>query len=495
MLVFALIPLVVDPWSLVRVEDPNYPGAETHSATGSVLLEPPPPGIAWTEEDVPVTDSFVAEEALAALAVHPWHDAGATGAGVKIAVFDLQWFSSLDLAEELGEFTSHDCFADPTCEQPIDFLRPRFRFEQGVHGIACSEIVRDIAPDAQLHLVRTQGRTTLENAIDWAVREDIDIISMSLSFLNSSFHDGRGPVSELAAKAAAGGVLLVTSSGNYADSHWGGPWVDGDNDGRLDFDGDNQLDVRLGAGPQTTLVQWDQRLNCGETDLDLRLVDDEGRILGVSEVRQLPGADRCQPYERVPSNVQEAQWGHLEVRLHRGTTVDLDVDLLSTRGRLRPAMAEGSIADPAASPLAFAVGAVRAEGYFANDIEAFSSWGSRTIGYPKPDIVGPNGVSTAAYGARGFFGTSASTPAVAAAIALIMSEDPTLSSWEAARILQQSAFGGQPIFSEQSPAFGAGKARLPSLGVARTGCVRGDRGALFLLFPLMGLARRRRRSG
>ncbi|MFT6820207.1 MAG: hypothetical protein ACJATT_004031, partial [Myxococcota bacterium] len=97
--------------------------------------------------------------------------------------------------------------------------------------------------------------------------------------------------------------------------------------------------------------------------------------------------------------------------------------------------------------------------------------------------------------ARGFFGTSASTPAVAAAIALIMSEDPTLSSWEAARILQQSAFGGQPIFSEQSPAFGAGKARLPSLGVARTGCVRGDRGALFLLFPLMGLARRRRRSG
>ena len=98
MLVLALIPLVVDPWSLVRVEDPNYPGAETHSATGSVLLEPPPPGIAWTEEDVPVTDSFVAEEALAALAVHPWHDGGFTGAGVKVAVFDLQWFSSLDLS-------------------------------------------------------------------------------------------------------------------------------------------------------------------------------------------------------------------------------------------------------------------------------------------------------------------------------------------------------------------------------------------------------------
>ena len=493
MWVIALIPLAVDPWSLVRVEDPNWPDAESHSATGSVLLAPPGPGVRWEEEDVAVVDQFVAEEAFDAMNVWSWQADGATGAGVRIAVFDIQWFSPLDLTEELGAYETHDCVADELCSEPIDPLRPRFSFEQGVHGIACAEVIHDIAPDAELHLVRVRGRTTLENAVAWAIREEVDIVSMSLSFLNSSFHDGAGPISRMAQELAANDVLLVTSSGNYARSHWGGPWIDGDHDGRLDFGGDNQLDVLLSAGRRSLLVQWDQRLTCGRTDLDLRLVDDEGQILGVSEVRQLATADRCQSYERVSSNVQEGQWAHLEVFLRRGETVDLDVDILATSGRFRPSMPEGSIADPAASPFAFAVGAVDAVGYLSNEVESFSSQGSRTVGPPKPDIVGPDGLSTASYGARGFYGTSASTPAVAAAVALLMSADPTLNSREAADLLKQTALGGQPTFVEPDPAVGAGKARLPGLTPGSGGCTRGGRAGLFVWLPLLWIRRRRRR--
>ena len=33
--------LALDPWSLVRVDDPLYPGADARSQSGAVLLEPP----------------------------------------------------------------------------------------------------------------------------------------------------------------------------------------------------------------------------------------------------------------------------------------------------------------------------------------------------------------------------------------------------------------------------------------------------------------------
>ena len=64
--------------------------------------------------------------------------------------------------------------------------------------MARAEVIRDIAPDADIHLVRVLGQTSLENAVDWAIREDVDFISMSLPFFNESFmmepnhqrHDG-----------------------------------------------------------------------------------------------------------------------------------------------------------------------------------------------------------------------------------------------------------------------------------------------------------------
>ena len=65
------------------------------------------------------------------------------------------------------------------------------------HGYACAEIVHDIAPDAELHLVRVNGPTTFENGIAWAIAHDIDIISVSMSFFNNAYYDGSGRVATL----------------------------------------------------------------------------------------------------------------------------------------------------------------------------------------------------------------------------------------------------------------------------------------------------------
>ena len=151
-LFFPLATVDMDPWDLVRVEVADHPEADATSHRGSVLLAPPSdPDLPWRTEAVPEIDGqssggFQAWEAVDALAVEPWHEAGIHGAGVSVAVFDVQWFHTELYEDELGSFTTHDCYAHRSCEMEIDTLSPRFAFEQGAHGRACAEVIHDIAP-------------------------------------------------------------------------------------------------------------------------------------------------------------------------------------------------------------------------------------------------------------------------------------------------------------------------------------------------------------
>ena len=171
-----LLTIETDPWSLVRVDVPDLPGAVMTSAYGSVLSEvPDDPSLSWRIEPIPELDEVVAQGAIDALAVSPWHEKGWGGAGIKVAVFDPQWLNFNLYSEELGAFQTHDCGMHRSCAPPIDPLTARYGWEQGAHGVACAEVIRDIAPDAELHLVRVNGLTSFENAVDWAIREQMDL--------------------------------------------------------------------------------------------------------------------------------------------------------------------------------------------------------------------------------------------------------------------------------------------------------------------------------
>ena len=126
---------------------------------------------------------------------------------------------------------------------------------------------------------------------------------------------------------------------------------------------------------------------------------------------------------------------------------------------------------------------------------SFSSQGSRTVGVPKPDVVGPDGVSTAAYGARGFFGTSASTPAVTGALAVLMSDDPSLGPFDAAAVMRHMAVSDRTVFDEHDPALGWGKARLLRVQDEGVGCGTSGGSAWMLWLPGLLLSVRRRASG
>lgn len=481
MLALLLLPALGNP-PLVRVNDPDHPNAIARSATGSVLAAPPQAG-PWADENVPHIEAWVAEEALDVLNVEDWHTRGADGAGVKVAVFDLQWFGAAD-PDELGEFTTHDCWEDPGCNVPIDVYAPNFSYEAGVHGYACAEIIHDIAPAAELHLVRVNGPTTFENAVDWAIANDIDVASISMSFFNDSYYDGSGPVAQLVQKLADHGVLLVASAGNYGERHWEGAFSDVDADGLHDFDGEGSipLDIRAGAS-RAIYLSWNQHDNCGKTDLDAVLVAPDGTIADRAEHQQSVRADQCSPVERLRVNPDEDGLYTLEVHHRRGATSDLRVSVLAPGARVIGAHPGGGIPDPGASPHALTIGAVRAtDDYLTRGPEPFSSLGPTYGGYDKPDLAGPDGLSTSAFGARGFYGTSAATPAVAGLVAVVMSEDPELDAFAASDRLRAWAWGGNA--NQHDPRWGWGKARLPPEPTPQP-CGRRPMLALLLVPPLI----------
>lgn len=447
-----------------RVEVPNYPGAEASSTTASVVLTPPT-DLPYTIEEAPSLDglpdddlgSYDATEAIEAMNVAPWREAGINGAGVKIAVFDSQFYNYALWLDELGDVQSHDCQAHTSCEVPIDSLRTTYSFEEGSHGVACAQTIHDIAPGAELHLVRVNGNTTLENAADWAAREQIDIVSMSMSFFSNSFYDGTGLTSTIASQMAGDGVLLVNSAGNYAEEHWDGAFDDPDDDGDMDFPwGSSYLPVYYAAGTQNVAVSWNQYYNCGDTDLDVWVYDDDGNVVGRSESNQ-PDGENCAPIERTSFTADREDWYYVKVLRRAGDP--LTHVKIYARGGYAYQQTPGSIADPGSSASSFTVGAVRAEGYLQNGPEAFSSLGPTFTGLSKPDIAGPDGLTTAVYGSYGFYGTSASTPAVAAAIALVMQREG-MDAREAAARLQANAISDHRVWNAWDGELGAGRARL-----------------------------------
>ena len=106
------------------------------------LRTDPSTGLLWTQEFELSDDNIVVPNDLYdALNSTPWHNSGFTGENVKIAVFDVEWIGAEWSNGDLGSVDTHDCFAHPSCELPIDNTHPRFGFERGVHGLACAEVI------------------------------------------------------------------------------------------------------------------------------------------------------------------------------------------------------------------------------------------------------------------------------------------------------------------------------------------------------------------
>jgi PKD repeat protein len=338
-----------------------------------------------------------------------FHAQGIRGAGVKVAIIDLG-FKGLSASQARGDL-------------PYSVITKDFTgtgIEAGIsHGTAVAEIVHDIAPDAQLYLIKIGNEVDLDNAVTYCIQQGVDIINHSLGWYNTNFYDGSGTICDIARRATSAGILWVQAAGNDAQKHWEGSFTDTNSDGWLD----TELTFSANSGdPILLYLTWDGWPQTAD-DYDLYLYGPGGTLIASSTKTQ-GGTE--EPTERVSTTASASGTYRVRIQLASGSARKLE--LFSLYHELSPGVTSSSIPAPGNLADALTVGAVDWRSYTTGPVEPYSSRGPTNDGRTKPDLVAPDNVTTGVlpYYAP-FPGTSAAAPHVAGIAALLLSEDPTLS--------------------------------------------------------------------
>ena len=345
-------------------------------------------------------------QGVAAIGAAAFHTAGNRGSGVKIAIIDLG-FSGLSQAQARGDL--------PYSVNQNDLTGTGLT--SGItHGTAVAEIVHDVAPDAQLYLIKIADEVDLDLAVTYCLNSGIDIINHSLGWYNTNFYDGTGTVADIARRAIAGGSLWVNAAGNEAESHWEGTFSDGNADSWLD----QTISFYTTAGSQIvqflTWNDWPQ----ASSDYDLYLFDPASNLVASSTKHQT-GTE--EPTESIWTTASVS--GTYTIRIQG--TGSRKLELFNLYQSISPTVASSSILAPANVAEVVAVGAIGYTQYTTGPQQPYSSQGPTSDGRTKPDLCAPDNVSTGTAPYTSFPGSSGAAPHAAGAAALLLSQNSALS--------------------------------------------------------------------
>ncbi|MFC2018850.1 S8 family serine peptidase [Chloroflexota bacterium] len=353
-----------------------------------------------------------------------WNTAGYTGTGVKVAILD-------------GGFTGYNTLLGselPASVTTQSFYSGSNIYGYSSHGTACAEIVFDVAPNAEFYLVNYSTIVELGNAVDYLIAQGVDIVSYSMGYPYGGPGNGTGTINEMVDEARAAGILWVSAIGNYAQRHWQGDY-DADILGTA-FHSFNQntFDIcnRIFALSGTDILvdlKWDDTWGASSNDYDLLLYDEGSNLVAFSANIQ-NGNDL--PIELL--GYTATYTGYYYIAIYTlGSPQVVNFHLYTYYQVMEYQVPSSSFAIPADSPNALSVGAI-----FWNTpttLEPFSSRGPTKDGRIKPDLVAPDGESSATdgssngitwtQGGTGFFGTSASAPHAAGTAALVKQGYPS----------------------------------------------------------------------
>jgi subtilisin family serine protease len=407
-------------------------------------------------------------EGLAVINGPAWHANGYTGSGVKVGIVDggFQGYTTL-LGSDLPANVSARTFVDGENAADVDGTTR--------HGTACAEIVHDIAPGAGLYLAKIQTNIDFEEAVNWLIEQDVDIISASIGFYNAGPGDGTGPIAAVVARARDAGILWVNAAGNERLTHWGGSFNDPDANDAHNFNGTQEINF-FGPGNGDAylipsgraigvFVRWDD-WSAVDQDYDVLLLrwNGSGWNSVASGARVQNGSPGQQPTEAAfaVTSGAPAPYGFVILRDRATRAVNFEIFAVNVP-QLDKSVAERSLASPADSPAALTVAAVGINSPYPQ--EPYSSEGSTNGpggtafgGALKPDIAGYANVSTASYRPGLFNGTLSATPHVAGAAALVRGALPGATLDQLRAFLTERAIDLGPVGKDTR--FGAGRLHL-----------------------------------
>jgi len=417
-----------------------------------------------TLPDYAVVDTHIVSEGVSFSLADKLHLQGFNGTGINVAVIDTSFITSN--SEISGNIVS-EWFGSGCDDMACNVT------EGNSHGTAVAEIVVDMAPNVNLWLYTIKFSVDFNNAVDNAIANNVDIITASLGFPtqggndNSTgwFRDGTSAVAQKVNEAKTNGILFTLASGNQAENHWSGFYnsftpvplasvlepLKGDiinADGGFspqsvmvfnDTASDNMrfcLPVTNESEPIFTkfIVSWNDWPLTTTQDYNVFLYD---RTM-IDFWAGLPIVQNDPLFPEIPqeiiTHVDDSGDACLVIASADSSQDSFfHIDLGNNGIDSSFLVPSGSIDTPADATGALAVGAVTfsntATTYSDDALEVFSSQGPTDDGRLKPEICGPDGTltsQTVLTSGGGFFGTSASTPHVAGAAALLLEQNPSL---------------------------------------------------------------------
>jgi hypothetical protein len=398
---------------------------------------------------LPMISSVIdkASEGVVATGASLFHSQGFRGQRVKVAIIDLG-FSQLAKAKQNGTLPFNSVIDE------MDYSGSGLTTGTA-HGTAVAEVVHDMAPEAWLYLKKATDEVELEQAVDDAIEQGVQIINYSVGVANSNFNDGTGIIDEIVDRAHSAGILWVNAAGNHAQSHWMGSFIDRDRDSWNEFETQKEaLTIQVQSFfPIQVYLTWDGWPTTAD-DFDLFLYDAAGNLVSSSQDYQTGREHPTEELEYMPQGVGDY---YLKILARHNRTPGIRFNLfVFGEHPLNPYVAESSILAPADAKGALAVGAISARNWKTGPQEDYSSQGPTFDGRVKPDISGPDQVTN--WALFNFGGTSASAPHVAGAAAVLLSHDPSLTPDEIKNHLESSAIEiGKP---GKDNIYGAGRLEL-----------------------------------
>jgi subtilisin family serine protease len=397
---------------------------------------------------------FVPGEGLGVVGAEAWHRAGFAGAGIKVGIIDPDGFGGF-LPLVGSSLPPASRIFIPDWQDATVLSR-----NTGVHGTACAEIVHGMAPEAELYLVHAANGRTEARAVDWLLANGVHIISYSAGSIIEPTN-GTSRSVQLAQKAIDQGVLYVNSAGNYAKSHLAMTFTDTDGDGWHEFPNGEEILLIASSREVSLGLRWDDVWNGASENYDLHLWRErsEGTLEKVA-IAGNPQNGRASdsPFELLNINLAAEERYYVSIRAANISRPGV-FHLLGYGTTFAYSMAAGSLSSPADGAHVLAVGAT----YWRDDsLESYSSQGPTSDGRVKPDIAAPARVSNVSYTV--FSGTSASTPHVAGAAALVMQAYPSASAAEVRDYLLRHALDKGTAGTDNQ--YGAGRLAMPSPPIA-----------------------------